>query len=113
LPLPPQYGPAPRQGMGGWSIQRREASMFAWRVVAGVGLLLAVSTAGRAQTVTLAEPLKAGDCFRLQLEMKLAGEMRIEKGGELKSIKLEAGASHVYPERVLALGAGNAVEKTA
>ncbi len=87
--------------------------MFAWRVVAGVGLLLAGATAGRAQTYTLAEPLKAGDCFRLQLEMKLAGEMRIHKGDEIKSIKLEAAASHDYPERVLALGAGNAVEKAA
>ncbi len=87
--------------------------MFAWRVVAGVGLLLAGATAGRTQTVTLAEPLKAGDCFRLRLEMKLAGEMRIQKGGEIKSIKLEAGASHEYPERVLAVGAGNAVEKAA
>src|SRR6516164_1095076 len=89
------------------------ASMFAWQVVAGVGLLLAVATAGQAQSVTLAEPVKAGDCFRLQLDMKLAGEMRIQKEGQVKAIKLEASASHEYPERVLALGAGNSVEKAA
>jgi hypothetical protein len=87
--------------------------MFAWRLVGAVGLLLAAATAGRAQTVTLAEPVKAGDCFRVQIEMRLAGEMRIQKESQLKTIKLEARASHDYPERVLALGAGNAVEKAA
>jgi hypothetical protein len=87
--------------------------MFAWRTLGAVGLLLAAAVAGRAQTYILAEPVKAGDCFRVQLEMKLAGEMRIQKESQLKSIKLEASASHDYPERVLALGAGNAVEKAA
>jgi hypothetical protein len=87
--------------------------MSAWRVLAIVEVLLIVAPAGRAQTCTLAEEIKAGDCFDVHIDMKLSGEMRIVKDGKTVPLKLEANASHVYPERVLAVAAGGIVQKTA
>ena len=87
--------------------------MSTWRVLAIMGLLLAVVPAGRAQTCTLAEEIKAGDCFDIHINMKLSGEMRIVKDGKTVPLKLEANASHVYPERVLAVAVGGIVQKTA
>jgi hypothetical protein len=87
--------------------------MSAWRVLGTVGLLLAVAPAGRGQTCMLAETVKAGDCFRVTLDMKLSGEMRIRKDDRTVPMKLEAAAQHEYPERVLAVGTGGVVQKTA
>jgi hypothetical protein len=87
--------------------------MFAWRVGGVVALLLAVGPSGRAQTYPLAEVLKEGDCFRIQLDMNLSGEMRIPKDGKVVPLKLSATAAHEFPERVLAVGEGPVAEKTA
>jgi hypothetical protein len=86
--------------------------MFAWRVVGIVALFLAVGPSGRAQTYPLAEDLKEGDCFRIQLDMKLSGEIRIPKDGQSVALKLAAAATHEFPERVLAVGEGKVAEKT-
>ena len=86
--------------------------MLAWRVVGVVALFLADGPSGRAQTYPLAEDLKEGDCFRIQLDMKLSGEIRIPKDGQALALKLAAGATHVFPERVLAVGEGKVAEKT-
>jgi hypothetical protein len=87
--------------------------MRAWRVLGAVVFLLARAPAGRAETYNLAEAVKAGDCFQLQLEMKLTGELRVFKGGTTVPFKLEATCRHTFPERVLAVGTSGAVEKTA
>jgi hypothetical protein len=87
--------------------------MSAWRVLGAVALLAVLAPAGRAQTCNLAESVKAGDCFRIKLDMKLAGEMRVHKSDRVLPLKLEATASHEYPERVLLVGTGNAIQKTA
>jgi hypothetical protein len=87
--------------------------MSAWRVVGAVAIAVAAAPAGWAQTCNLAESTKAGDCFRIKLDMKLAGEMRIQKGSGGISLKTEATANHEYPERVLQVGTANVVQKTA
>jgi hypothetical protein len=87
--------------------------MCAWRVWGTVGLLLALTPAGWGQTCTLAETVQAGDCFEIQLDMKLSGEMRVRKEDKTVPLKLEAVANHAYPERILAVSAGGDVQKTA
>src|SRR6185437_3913501 len=87
--------------------------MGAGRFLGVMGLLVAVTPAGWAQTCTLAETMQASDCFKIQLEMKLSGEMRIRKDDKTIPLKLEAVANHEYPERILAVAPGGLVQKTA
>jgi hypothetical protein len=91
-------------------------TMTAWRTLAGLTLaLLAVTLGGaaRAQTYPLAENLRPGDCFRIQLGMKLDGELKVNKDGKMVPLKLTATAAHEFPERVLSVGASGMAEKTA
>jgi hypothetical protein len=85
--------------------------MGAGRILATMALL-AVTPAGWTQTCTLAEDVKTGDCFQIQIDMKLSGEMRIRKDDKTVPLKLEAVANHEYPERILAVADG-VVQKTA
>jgi hypothetical protein len=86
--------------------------MSAWRVLGTMGLLLA-TTPSWAQTCTLSETPKAGDCFKIQLDMKLSGEMRIRKNDKTVPLKQEASAVHDYSERILVVAREGSVEKTA
>lgn len=87
--------------------------MSVWRVLGTMGWLLAVVPAGWTQTCTLAETPKPGECFKIQLDLKLTGEMRIQKDGKTAPLKLEAVASHGYPERILSVSSQGFVQKTA
>jgi hypothetical protein len=87
--------------------------MFASRVLGTIGLLLAAVPAGWGQTCSLQEPIQAGDCFHIQIDMKLSGEMRIRKDDKTVPLKLEATANHEYPERLLALGPNGIPQKSA
>jgi hypothetical protein len=87
--------------------------MSAWRVLGTMGLLLAAAPAAWAQSCTLRETPQPGDCFQIQLDMKLSGEMRIHKDDKMDSLKLEATAVHEYPERILAVAQDGLVQKTA
>ena len=81
--------------------------MTAWRVSLSVGLLLAAVSASRAQTCTLAEPIKPGDCVQNDIEMKLAGEMRfVGEDAKPVPVKLSAQGQHSFPERVLVVADG-------
>jgi hypothetical protein len=87
--------------------------MFARRNVAAVCWLLIGTSAGFAQTYPLGETVKTGDCFRISLDMRLNGEIRIRQDGKTVPIKLEGTANHEFPERVLAIGAAGLPEKVA
>ncbi len=87
--------------------------MSAWRVVGMMGLLLAATPAGWAQTCTLRETPQPGECFKIQLDMKLSGEMRVHKDDKIVSLKQEASAVHEYPERILVVAPDGFVQKTA
>jgi hypothetical protein len=87
--------------------------MAAWRFVGTVGLLLAITPAGWSQTCALAETPQAGECFKIQLDMKLSGEMRLRKETKILPLKLEAAAIHEYPERIMVVAPGGVVQKTA
>jgi hypothetical protein len=87
--------------------------MAAWRSVGTVVVLLAVATGAPAQTYSLSETVKAGDCFRVRVEMGLKGEIKVSRDGKPASLALTATATHEFPERVLAVGDKGLVEKSA
>lgn len=78
--------------------------MLAWRLPGAVVVLLAAVPPVWAQTAELSEKSKVGDCFRYQLALKLAGELKIQAEGKPAPMKLTATANHGFPERVLAVG---------
>lgn len=86
---------------------------IAWRLGAAAVWLLATASMGVAQTCTLAEPVQAGDCFGVQLDLKLKGEIKIQKQGKALSLPLEAVGAHAFAERVLAVGTNGLPEKSA
>jgi hypothetical protein len=91
-------------------------TMIAWKTLAGLTLALlvvALDGAVQAQTYPLAENVRPGDCFRIQLDMKLDGELKVNKDGKVLPLKLIATAAHEFPERVLSVAAGGLTEKTA
>jgi len=87
--------------------------MGAWRVLGTIGLLLAAASFGWAQNCTLVETNQPGECFKIQIDMKLSGEILIRKGDKTEPIKLEASALHEYPERILSVAQDGQVQKTA
>jgi hypothetical protein len=87
--------------------------MSAWRILGTIGFLLAAAPVGWAQSCTLLETPQAGECFKVRLDMKLSGEMRIRKEDKTVPLKLEADAVHEYPERILVVGQDGLVQKTA
>lgn len=85
--------------------------MVPWRVLGTIGCLLVSSAPGWAQSVNLKETLNAGDCFHVQLDMKLTGEMRVQKQGDWVNLKMDASAIHDLQERIMTLNAGGLAEK--
>lgn len=87
--------------------------MKAWRTLGVMlSLLVAIPTVG-AQTYTLAETLKAGDCFRVQLEMKVSGKLRVSREGKPFPLDLTATANHAFPERILNIASTGLAERSA
>ncbi len=86
--------------------------MMAWRVL-GTMLLLTAAQIASAQTYPLTESTKAGDCFRIHLDMSLSGEIKVSRDGKPQALPLSAKATHEFPERVLAAGSSGLVEKSA
>ncbi|HZU37958.1 MAG TPA: hypothetical protein VFA18_18705 [Gemmataceae bacterium] len=78
--------------------------MTAWRILASSVLVFVAACGARAQTYTLAETPRAGDCFQIQLDMKLRGEIRVRKDDRWIALPLQARAQHVFPERILDMG---------
>jgi hypothetical protein len=87
--------------------------MAAWRSLGSVVVLLAVARLAAAQTYPLAEPVQAGDCCKLHLEMTLTGELKVVRDGKPVPLKLTAAAHHDFAERVLDVGKAGLAEKTA
>jgi hypothetical protein len=87
--------------------------MAAWRSLGTIVVALTVGRAAWAQTYTLSETAQTGDCFRIHIDMTLAGEMRVTKEGQPLSLKLEATATHEFPERFLQVASDGMPEKVA
>jgi hypothetical protein len=87
--------------------------MGVWRVLGTIALLLATAPFGWTQTCTLMETSQPGECFKIQLDMKLSGEIQVRKDDKSGPLKLEANAVHEYPERILSVAQDGLVQKTA
>ena len=86
--------------------------MAAWRTL-GTVLLLAAAPMASAETYPLVESVKAGDCFRICLDMTLTGNIKISRDGKPATLPLTARAAHEFPERILTVGDNGLVEKSA
>jgi hypothetical protein len=87
--------------------------MLASKIRMAVVVALVSAPAGFAQTCALAEPVHAGDCFHIRLEMALKGQMHFQAEGKTSSLPLEAVGTHSLDERILAIGTGGLPEKSA
>ena len=85
--------------------------MAVWRTLGAVLVTLAATRTGGAQTCTLAETVKPGDCFQVQMDMTLAGGLDISQGGKVVTLKQTATATHTFPERILSVGAKGLPDK--
>jgi hypothetical protein len=73
-------------------------------MLAGVGLLVFAgmpTTAGAAEKYALQEKIAVGDQWRVEMAMRLAGEVQIRNADKTITLKLSATARHLFPERVL------------
>jgi hypothetical protein len=87
--------------------------MAQWWKWASTAVILFVIGSASAQTYSLSETPKAGDCFRFHLEMTLKGEIRVSGEKKPASLPLQAHAEHDFPERILAVGLKGLPEKSA
>src|SRR6516165_9379203 len=87
--------------------------MVLWRLLASAAILSIATQTSTAQTFSLKETPKVGDCFRMHIELSLKGEIRVGADGKPTTIPLEAHAEHDFPERVLAINPKGIPEKTA
>jgi len=93
---------------------QEEIIMGSWRVLGAIGCLLVAGTYSWGQSAPLSETVQPGDCFEVQLSMKLTGEMRIQKGDGLVPLTMEAVSLHDFSERALQVSAKTSlVEKSA
>ncbi|MFL5244435.1 MAG: hypothetical protein ACJ8FY_20230 [Gemmataceae bacterium] len=75
--------------------------MVSWRNVLGILLLAIAAPSGLAQSITLAEAAKKGDCSHIRLHMELSGDMQATKDGKQAPLKLTASAAHDFVQKVL------------
>lgn len=87
--------------------------MSASRTLAAFCICILAASPSKAQTYTLAETVQPGTCFRVGLNLTLTGEMRINRDGEIVPLKMNASATHEFPERVLSVGAQGLPDKVA
>jgi hypothetical protein len=87
--------------------------MAAWRNLGTLAIILASTAGAYSQpSYSLTEDLRAGDCFRVRLEMKLNGEWHVRREDKAVPVKIAATARHDFAERVLVLTAENVPVKT-
>jgi hypothetical protein len=82
-------------------------------MLASLGMVAALAGSGWGQTYSLVEAPMANQYFRLQLDMTLAGEIRVTHAGKPLPIKQQARASHVFLQRVLDVGRNGLPQKCA
>src|SRR5262249_53070927 len=105
------YSPADKSPF--WITGEKGEGMSRMRNVCLAVTMLWMTSTGRAQTVSLVENVRAGDCFRVHIDMSLNGELRVSREGKPAALKLEASATHEFPERILSVGTDGIPEKSA
>src|SRR5262249_21724968 len=89
------------QKCGRAQIQSKGRKMAAKRTLAVVAAVWLTAGTASAQTYTLTEEVKAGDCFHVRMKMSLSGEVRVNGDGKQVPLKQSAAADHELFERVL------------
>jgi hypothetical protein len=87
--------------------------MLFWRNLSIAIVAVIAAGPGQAQTYSLVESPRVGDCFRVHIDMALSGELRVNRDGKQVPLKLEALATHDFPERLLNVGADGLADKAA
>lgn len=80
-----------------------------------VTLFAAAADAPAADTpasAVLAEEVKAGDCFRVELALTVEGKLKVERDGKLDPLALRSKAAHLFTERVEATDGRGGIAKT-
>jgi hypothetical protein len=83
------------------------------RFLGSLAWLLLLAPASWAQPVDISEKLQPGDCFQVQMEMKLTGQLKIARQGTTSPLKLEAAGTIDLLEKVLSATAEPLAEKVA
>jgi len=83
------------------------------RCLGPLSCLLLLAPAGWADPVAVSEKVQPGDCFHVQLDMKLTGQLKIARHGTALALPLEATGSLTLTEKVLAATADHLAEKVA
>jgi len=71
--------------------------------VTALGMFAGLLASGpvRAQTYSLAETLREGECFRLAAETNLGGTLKVTRDGKPVAVRIAAKNEHAFVERVL------------
>ena len=75
--------------------------------VAGL-MIAATGRAADGEAIMLVEDAKLGDCFRYEIALSVGGKMKVDRGGKVESLPLNARARHSFAERIEALADGGA-----
>src|SRR5215471_16217432 len=87
--------------------------MAIWRNFGTMIVLLGLTCGAYADKYLLSEVPQAGDCCRVQIEMSLTGEMRVNRDGKPVPLTLTSKAKHDFRERALVVTPVGLVEKSA
>jgi hypothetical protein len=74
--------------------------------LAALNVLIFLAAPASGQTVNLTETPQPGDCFRITLELTVAGHLIVTQDGKKQEIKLDAKARHGFVEKTLAVAEG-------
>src|SRR5262245_11594117 len=75
--------------------------MASWRNLGVLVGLCVIAPAGLAQTQSLTDAPRAGDCTRYDLALTLKGEVRVARDGKTVALPMTATAAHQFTERIL------------
>lgn len=81
------------------------------RFLAAMGCLGLLVGSASAQTAFLGETTTAGDCFQVDLALNVVGKLKVDRGGKVEPLALNAVAKHRFVERTESPDARGAVGK--
>ena len=80
--------------------------MFAGRMLGICAGLFLIAPGAFAQTRTLAEQPKSGECYRYEIETSVTGALKVTRDGKLVPIPLTVKNQHTFTEKILTEGKG-------
>jgi hypothetical protein len=87
--------------------------MATWRTLGVWAVLVVAAPAASAQSHTLTETPRQGDCCKYDLSMTLKGELRVNRDGKTVAIPITASGDHTFRERIMSAKEKGLPEKAA